>query len=138
MSRFVTDCSVTMCWCFEDEADAYADQILEKLVVDETIVPAIWSLEVTNALLSGERRKRLSEADTLRFLEVLRSLPIIVDDTPLGQTLDDILALGRRHNLSSYDATYLELAMRQGVPLATLDERLVKAARASGVALIIL
>lgn len=135
MSRFVTDCSVTMCWCFEDEANEYADAILEKLRADETVVPAFWSLEVTNALLSGERRKRLSEADTLRFLEVLRSLAIIADDTPLGQTQDDILALGRRHSLSSYDAAYLELAMRQGVPLATLDEKLMRAAKAAGVAI---
>jgi len=138
MSHFVTDCSVTMCWCFPDEADPYAARILERLDVDETVVPAIWSLEVTNVLLIGERRKRLSEADSLRFLGVLRALPIIVDDTPVGQTQDDILALGRRHNLSSYDAAYLELAMRQGVPLATLDERLVVAARDSGVALVAL
>ena len=126
-----------MCWCFDDEADAYAAGILERLDVDETIVPAIWSLEVTNALLSGERRKRITEADSLRFLEILRSLPITIDDTPPGQTLDDILALGRRHNLSSYDAAYLELAMRQGVPLATLDQRLIDAAKAAGVPLML-
>jgi predicted nucleic acid-binding protein len=133
MSRFVTDCSVTMCWCFQDECDPYAAKILEKLDVNETLVPVVWSLEVANAMLIGERRGRLSEADILRFLEVLRSLPVFVDTTPSEQVFDDILALGRRHDLSSYDASYLELAMRQGIPLATLDVRLTKAAKAAGV-----
>ncbi len=133
MSRFVTDCSVTMCWCFPDECDPYAARILEKLDVNETLVPIVWSLEVANALLTEERRGRLSEADVLRFLEILRSLPIFVDSTPSEQVLDDILALGRRHDLSAYNASYLELAMRQGVPLATLDVRLTEAAKAAGV-----
>lgn len=135
MSQFVTDCSVTMCWCFPDETDPYAARVLSQLDANETVVPAIWALEVANALLIGERRQRFTEADSLRFLEVLRALPIIIDDTPLGQTQDDILSLGRRHSLSSYDAAYLELAMREGVPLATLDEKLMRAAKAAGVAI---
>jgi len=122
-----------MCWCFPDECDPYAARILEKLDVNETLVPIVWSLEVANALLTEERRGRLSEADVLRFLEILRSLPIFVDSTPSEQVLDDILALGRRHDLSAYNASYLELAMRQGVPLATLDVRLTEAAKAAGV-----
>lgn len=137
MSSFVMDCSITMCWCFPDECDPYASRILQKLDVDETLVPVVWTLEVANALLTGERRGRLSEADILRFLEVLRSLPVMVDSTPSEQFFDDILALGRRHDLSSYDASYLELAMRQGIPLATLDVRLREASKAVGVPLML-
>lgn len=132
---FVLDASVTMAWCFEDEVTPYADGVLERLAENEAVVPPIWSLEVANVLLAGERRKRLTGAETTRFLEILRTLPIAVDEESLTQALGTVLALGRAQGLSAYDASYLELAARLGLPLATEDEALRQAAGRIGVGL---
>ena len=134
MSCFVVDCSVTMSWCFEDEADAYADAALEAMVEGNALVPSIWPLEVANVLLSAERRGRLREADTVRFLELLRGLPIEVDGETPRRAMGEILALGRERGLSAYDAAYLELAMRESLALASRDRALVEAALRCGVA----
>lgn len=136
MNRFVLDCSIVMAWCFEDEADNYADSILELLADSEAIAPSIWALEVANVLLAGERRKRLTEADSMRFINLLGELPIIVDKETSGRALSETIAIGRRQGLSSYDAAYLEIAMREGIALATLDDRLKRAARKCGVMLV--
>jgi predicted nucleic acid-binding protein len=132
---FVIDTSVAMAWCFEDEATDAADEVLDGLRVDQAVVPAIWPLEVANVLLVAERRGRLSEAQVSRFLELLAQLPIDVDESPADMA--GIVAAGRRHTLSSYDASYLVLAERLGAALATLDQRLTKAARQAGVELLI-
>jgi predicted nucleic acid-binding protein len=132
---FVIDTSLAMAWCFEDEATEATDAVLDRLRSDEAAVPAIWPLEVANVLLVAERRGRLSEAQASRFLELLTQLPIDVDDVP-GE-LAGIVAAGRHHELSSYDASYLILAERLGATLATLDRRLAKAAERAGVELII-
>jgi predicted nucleic acid-binding protein len=129
------DASVAMAWCFEDEAIEATDIVLDRLRDDEAAVPAIWPLEVANVLLVAERRDRLSEAQASRFLELLTQLPIEVDEAP--HDLAAIVAAGRRHELSSYDASYLVLAERLGAPLATLDQRLAKAAERAGVELLI-
>jgi len=131
---FVLDNSIAMAWSFEDETDAYAEAVLDQLATIRTLVPALFPLEVANALLVGERRKRATEADTLKWTAILAALPITIDaetNTPAwGATLN----LARGHNLSAYDAAYLELAIRRGLPLATLDARLLAAAEAIGVA----
>ena len=129
------DASVAMAWCFEDEVTEATDVVLDRLRDDEAAVPAIWPLEVANVLLVAERRDRLSEAQASRFLELLTQLPIEVDDAPHG--LAAIVAAGRRHELSSYDASYLVPAERLGPPLATLDQRLAKAAGRAGVELLV-
>lgn len=136
MKQVVIDCSVVMAWCFEDEADKYADSILDMLASAEAVVPSIWALEVVNVLLVGERRNRLKEADTARFVELLRELPISVDNETSDHAMREILSIGREQGLSSYDAAYLELAMRHGLALATRDTALRKAAKKSGVKLI--
>ena len=136
MKHFVVDCSVVMAWCFEDEADEYADSVLDRLTVSEAVVPSIFALEVANVLLVGERKNRLTEADSSRFIEMLRELPIIVDQETSDRAMAEILAVGREQSLSSYDAAYLELAMREGVALATQDKILRKAARSCGVKLL--
>ena len=136
MKQVVIDCSVVMAWCFEDEADKYADSILDMLASAEAVVPSIWALEVANVLLVGERRNRLKEADTARFIELLRELPISVDNETSDHAMREILSIGREQGLSSYDAAYLELAMRHGLALATRDTALRKAAKKSGVKLI--
>jgi predicted nucleic acid-binding protein len=132
---FVLDCSVVMAWCFEDESVGYADAVLGALESAEALVPGLWPLEVANILLVAERRGRLSEAASARFVELLRGLPISVDGEGPVRALGSILPLAREQSLSSYDAAYLELAMREGVPLATLDRRLGEAASRSGVQL---
>jgi predicted nucleic acid-binding protein len=126
---FVLDNSIVMSWCFEDEASAYADQVLDALHGDEAIVPGIWPLEVANVMVVAERRRRLSKAETTRFVELLRSLPIRVDTETCGRVMGEISALARETGLSSYDASYLDLAMRRSIPIATLDKGLRKAAR---------
>ena len=131
MTRFVLDCSVTMAWCFEDEADRYSDGVLAALSRNAVIVPGLWPLEVANVLLVSERRGRLGSEDARRFLKHLAGLPITVDATVPDAS--EILALGRTHNLSAYDAAYLHLAIRERLPLATRDRTLRAAARAARV-----
>ncbi len=124
-----------MAWCFKDEADGYADSVLDMLGDSEAIVPSIWPLEVANVLLVAERRKRLTTADSAQFVKLLGELPITIDYESSGRALSEILSVGRHQGLSSYDAAYLELAMREGAPLATRDDRLRRASERCGVKL---
>lgn len=133
---FVLDCSVTMAWAFDDEDAPRAAGMRDRLDQDIAVVPAIWALEVGNALLMAERRKRISRAESLRFVELLRALPIDVDATPALGGLDSLLSLARQAGVSVYDAGYLDLAASHGLPLATLDKALERAARHIGVALL--
>jgi predicted nucleic acid-binding protein len=132
MTRFVLDCSVVMAWCFESEADPYTDAVLRALSKWTAVVPAVWPLEVVNVLLVAERRRRLGGGDVIRFLDLLGGLPIVVDGPVSIPDLAVLLALGREHRLSAYDAAYLHLAMRECLPLATHDRALRAAARAAG------
>lgn len=132
---FVLDNSIVMAWSFADEVSAYADDVLDRLTTVRTTVPMLWPLEVANALLMGERRKRSTEAETIRWIGILNRLPIVIDDETNTRAWSDTLALARGHKLSAYDAAYLELAVRRKLPLATLDDRLKAAATAVGVAL---
>lgn len=126
---FVLDNSIVMTWCFEDEISSYAESILDSLENSMARVPSIWPLEVGNVLLVAERRKRLSEADSARFLTLLNALPIQVEQETPERMTREILFLARELKLSTYDASYLDLAMREGLPLATLDKALRKAAK---------
>mgnify|MGYP001358264815 FL=1 len=128
-TRFVVDASVVMAWCFCDAGNRYADAVLESLETGEALVPAIWPLEVGNVLLVAERKKRLSEASLVRFLALLRNLPITVEQETPDRMLTEIVSLARTHHLSTYDASYLDLAMRLGLPIATRDALLAKAAK---------
>ena len=127
--RFVIDNSIVMTWCFKDQANPYGDAILESLSEAVAIVPAIWPFEVANVLLVAERHQRLGESDSIRFLSLLLQLPILVERSWPERMMKDWLALGRANNLSSYDAAYLELAMRSGLPIATQDKQVVAAAK---------
>ena len=134
---FVVDNSVVMSWCFKDETNQYADAVLDKLSETTAIVPSIWPLEVVSVLLVAERRKRLKQADSVRFITLLSKLPIVVEHEWPEKKMTDLLALGRVKNLSSYDAFYLDLAMRKDCPIATLDKRLMDAAKDISVTLVI-
>jgi predicted nucleic acid-binding protein len=134
-NAFVLDGSITMIWGFEDESDAYAEAILDHMPDLQAHVPSLWHLEVANTLLVGERRNRIKPADTARFLAILAAFPIAVDDQTVAHAWSDTMHLARAHNLSSYDASYLELASRLGLPLAAQDGQLKTAAQAMGVPL---
>lgn len=132
---FVLDASVAVAWAFEDESSIFAQDILQALETDEARVPVIWPLEVSNALLTAERRGRIRPADTARFITLLRALPIVIEDTGGEPVTEVLLDLARAYDLSTYDASYLELAMRDGLSLVTQDERMRAAAGKAGVAL---
>ncbi|MGH3500868.1 MAG: type II toxin-antitoxin system VapC family toxin [Nocardioidaceae bacterium] len=132
---FVVDASVTMAWCFEDEASAATDAILDRLTQDEARVPALWAWEVTNVLLVAERRGRITEAQATRFVTLLHALPVRLDRS--APDLDALLTTGNRHGLSAYDAAYLRLAIHESYALATLDRKLQAAAVAAGVELLL-
>ena len=131
----VLDSSVAIAWCFPDEQDIYSQSVLDALSSEPAIVPELWHLEVTNTLLVGERRKRSTQANTVTWLGFLALLPITVDEETKIHAVGNSLSLARQHNLSVYDAAYLELAMRRGLPLATLDDKLKTAAQVVGVRL---
>ncbi len=134
--NFVVDNSVVMTWCFNDETNKYSDAILDSMNTSTAFVPSIWPLEVGNVLLVAERRKRLSEADSTRFIALIAELPIVIEQEQPERMMRDILALARKHKISTYDASYLDLAMRKGLPIASLDKNLRKAARRSRVAIL--
>jgi predicted nucleic acid-binding protein len=135
MAGVVIDSSVSVAWCFPDEKGPYPQAVLESLATQQAIVPSLWPLEVANALLMGERRKRSTPDETLKSVRFLDALPINLDDETRAHAFGHTLHLARLHNLSAYDAAYLELAMRRGLPLATLDDKLKTAAKAVGVAI---
>jgi len=135
MSRFVLDCSVTIPWCLEDETNPRSDVVLECLDTQEAVVPTHWSLEVANALVVCERRKRVTPARISEFLGFLNGLPIVADNHTFTKAFGEILMLARTWRLSAYDAAYLELAMREACPLASLDASLNKAATGLGIVL---
>ncbi|OQX63102.1 MAG: VapC toxin family PIN domain ribonuclease [Candidatus Gerdarchaeota archaeon] len=133
MAFFVLDTSVTMAWCFEDESNPYADLVLESLAENTALAPEIWLLEVSNVIVTAERRKRMTKADSVRFQELLKELSIQIESSTQQRIFGENLDLAREQHLSSYDASYLDLAMRAGCPVATLDNALKEAAKRCGV-----
>jgi predicted nucleic acid-binding protein len=132
----VLDVSLSCAWCFADEANAEAWAILERLQTHQAHVPALWLWETANVLVQAERRGRISPAAIRTYLGLLEGLPISVDQPSTASAWHDTLALARSHRLTSYDAAYLELALRRSLPLASRDQALQAAARAEGVPLL--
>lgn len=134
ISRIVLDASIAIAWCFEDEKTAVTEAVLDLLVGGaEAVVPSIWPLEVANALLSAERRKRITVAQAAAFLGRISGFPILVISTSPEFIFDQILTRARTERLTTYDASYLDLALREAVPLATLDQDLKRAAIGLGI-----
>jgi len=130
---FVLDASVALAWCFPDETNTYADTLLRRLAHDVARVPAIWPLEVANALVVGVRRQRLSQDQAHEAFHLLRELPIEVDELMWSRTFEVTGPLAIMLGLSAYDAAYVELAKRHQCPLATTDARLEHAAKTQGI-----
>jgi predicted nucleic acid-binding protein len=133
LSQVVVDASIALAWCFPDETSDYADTVLVSLEGKTILVPSVWSLEISNAVLVGERRKRLNQPEIKQFTTLLESLSIVQDTRPVASHVSDLLPLARACSLTAYDAAYLELSIRHSAPLATLDDRLQKAAKLAGV-----
>lgn len=132
--KFVIDASVVLSWAFDDEGGGYSEAVLRRLRSEEAVAPSIWPLEVANALAVAERKGRLTPDRSARFVRLVLSLPIAIELLDRARGLEATLRLARQRMLSAYDAAYLDLAMRYGMPLATLDGPLLDAARAEGVA----
>jgi predicted nucleic acid-binding protein len=133
VTDFVLDASIALAWCFEDEATAATRRLVERLATETASVPAIWPLEVANALAIAERRQRITRADSTEFITRLENLVILVDEETVARAFTRVLDLARQQLLTAYDAAYLELAMRLGIPLASKDPQLCDAAERVGV-----
>jgi predicted nucleic acid-binding protein len=135
-AALVVDCSVAMTWLFADEATQRTTKLLERLDTDSALVPAWWFLEITNVIALAERKGRITPAQSAEFISDLGALGIEIDTEAPDRALGHLLPLCRAHDLTSYDAMYLDLALRRQLPLATLDEPLRKAAKMLGVKLL--
>jgi predicted nucleic acid-binding protein len=136
MTGFVLDASVAISWCFPNdpsENTAYSRSILERLGEADAVVPEIWPFEIANGIfVAYSKRKRITEGDIEEYRQLLRTLPIRVvrEDWQRNVALE---SLARKHNLAAYDIAYLELALREKLPLATSDRELIQAALTEGV-----
>ncbi|MCZ8143170.1 MAG: type II toxin-antitoxin system VapC family toxin [Acetobacteraceae bacterium] len=130
---FALDSSVALAWCFEDEQTPAIMALLDRVVATGAMAPLLWPLEALNGLLVAERRRRLEPAKRAELAGLLRALPIMLDDETADKSWEDTLRLAERFTLSVYDATYLELAQRRRLPLASMDRALRNAAAALGV-----
>lgn len=138
MTRFVLDASAALPWCFRDEETDYTRALQAELADAEIVVPPIWPSEIVNALVMAERRGRIDAADIRRFLADLESIDLVIEGGGIDHAFRHALPLAQRYGklkLTAYDAAYLDLASRLGIPLATLDAVLIRAAAAEGVPL---
>ena len=132
---FILDCSMTMAWCFEDETSEYSEKVLNALSELIAWVPTLWPIEVANSLIVATRKKRISYVRAVAFKQHLDALTIKVDDYLTSKPIELIFDLAKETGLTAYDATYLELAIRKNLPLATLDSELKKSAQKIGLLL---
>ena len=137
MAVFVVDASLALAWWFEDEGSSRTNILLERLRQgDQIVVPAHWPTEILNGLLVAQRRKRISAGQPALFWDEIERLPIETEPALTSDRAKTVLALSEKHSLTVYDAAYLELALRRGLPLGTLDADLRNAAHAESVALL--
>ena len=129
MTALVIDSSAALSWCFEDEASPETDALFERVRDLGAVVPGLWHLEVANVLLQAEKRGRITAGDATMRLDLIAALPITTDSETTARAWREILALARAQGLTTYDAAYLELAIRRGLPLQTKDEALIGAAK---------
>lgn len=121
---FVLDCSVALAWCLPDESNDYADNVLDLLVEQQAIVPSLWHLEVMNVLLMAQRKNRLDIDKIPLILHTLSQLSISTDSKQINISDEEFIVFAQQHQVTSYDATYLYLAKREQIPLATLDKKM--------------
>jgi predicted nucleic acid-binding protein len=129
---FVLDATVALSWAFDGEGGGYAEEVLDALAAVEATVSPIWPIQISNGLATAERLGRLEPAESTTFLSLLQSLPIRIDSLDARRVFDATHRLARTHRIPTSDATYLDVALRLGLPLATLDSRLRDAAGREG------
>jgi predicted nucleic acid-binding protein len=132
VTAFVLDASIALAWCFADEATPATDALLDRLADEEAVAPVLWRIEVANALAMAERRGRLSVAGLTRSVGLLQRLAVALDPEGSERAFRELLDLARSERLTVYDAAYLELALRLGLPLASKDSKLRQAAAGLG------
>jgi predicted nucleic acid-binding protein len=132
----VIDASLALTWCFEDERSEDTIRIGRRVIVEGATVPGLFDLEIANAMLIAERKGRITSASADEWLNTIRLMPIAVDAWTLDVAWTDTLRIARGENLTVYDATYLELALRLQAELATLDAKLIAAAERRGIAVL--
>jgi len=132
---FVLDASLTLAWGFDEAETDYTRAVLEQVLEHVVMAPSVWPLEVANAAVMAARRRRIDDSEVRALIELVRGLDVEVDGQAHRVAFDDVATLAQQHTLTSYDAAYLELALRMGAPLATVDAGLARAARAAGVQL---
>ncbi len=137
MNRFVVDASVALCWYFPKQKTVYTEAVFDLLARgDEALAPALWPFEMVNALVIAARQKAITLLQLETFIADLKDLPVSIDLGGVGRSYSSIVRLSRQHQLSSYDAAYLDLALVEGVSIATLDKNLQAAASSAGVELL--
>jgi predicted nucleic acid-binding protein len=132
----VLDASLALSWALPDEASAYSDALLRRVAASGALAPDLWLHEIANGLLMAQKRGRYTTAQRMAFIEVLLQLPIEIEAPTARNVLDGQAALAERFGLTAYDAAYLDLALRRGLPLATQDKAMKSAATKAGVALV--
>jgi predicted nucleic acid-binding protein len=135
-ASFVVDSSVALAWCFADEATPATDKLYDRMEDETASVPSWWFLEITNVLFISERKGRITRAKIGAFIALIDQFQLEIDTAGSDRAFTHILPLCRSYQLTSYDAVYLDLALRRGLPLATLDEPLRRAAKKAGVKLL--
>lgn len=136
MAAFVLDCSVAMSWVFPDERTPDLLELRERFETESVVVPWLWHLEVANVLSLAQRRRRIAQPAIEDFFELAKRSPIETDTDSAERAFTHLLPLARQHGLTIYDAAYLDLALRRGIPLATLDDDLRRAAADAGIRLL--
>jgi predicted nucleic acid-binding protein len=134
---FVLDASLTLAWVFDEEETERTREVLARALEEAIVVPGVWPLEAVNAVLSGRRSGRFTDDEVALFVEALGGLEVEIDDRAPHVAFDELLSIASVRDITSYDAAYLELALRLEAPLATLDAGLARAARAAGVDLLL-
>jgi len=124
---FILDSSVALAWILPDETNPTLDHLCDRLTDDIALVPPVWPLEVGNVLLVAVKRGRLTTKDVSQLITELRALPLEIDAASTERAMEETLALAKKYNVTTYDASYLELAKRRDLPLATLDTKLRQA-----------
>jgi predicted nucleic acid-binding protein len=132
---FVLDASLTLAWGFDEAETDYTRAVLEQVLEHVVIAPSVWPLEVANAAVIAARRRRIGDGEVPALIELVRGLDVEVDGQAHRVAFDALVSLAQEYGLTSYDAAYLEVALRVGAPLATVDAGLARAARAAGVQL---
>lgn len=136
MTRCILDSSVALAWVLPGEASDATEALLDEVAADGAAAPGLWPLETANVLLQAERARRITRGERQRSLAALAALPVRIDAETAAQAFGPTAALAEAQGLTLYDASYLELALRLALPLASLDRKLRQAARASGVELL--